>query len=220
MSLTPRAVLIAFVLSMLANGVLILVLARTTPDATVPPHTMVAGIPFVPEPPPPPAPEREAMEAPSALAPPIAAAPSPPTPNLTASLVQVPAQPALQPAGLSLAALGAAPTGGGGRGQAKEQDSGPKEASLVDEPPRALSRPFPRYPAEAEDRGLEGTVTIRLRIDTSGRVAEAKVVDSSLPEVFDAAALQAIRGWRFTPPRDGGRAVEVWARQTLRFDLQ
>lgn len=89
----------------------------------------------------------------------------------------------------------------------------------MDEPPQVISRRFPRYPAEAEAQGLEGVVVVRLLIDAEGRVETARVVRAEPPGVFEEAAEAAVRGWRFTPARDGGQAVPVWARQTLRFEL-
>jgi protein TonB len=68
--------------------------------------------------------------------------------------------------------------------------------------------PPPDYPWHARRRGLEGTVAIAVSVDAAGMVEEAAVRRSSGHPILDAAALGAVRGWRF---RNGpGRtSVEV-----------
>ncbi len=87
-------------------------------------------------------------------------------------------------------------------------------------PARPRSRPRPRYPRLAQRQGVEGFVTLRLRIDAAGRVVDAVVVKSEPDDVFDDAALQTARRYRFTPARRGGEAVESTLQQTIRFELQ
>lgn len=93
-------------------------------------------------------------------------------------------------------------------------------AQTVDEAPRPQAQTAPAYPARARARGIEGTVTLSLLIDESGRVSEASVLDAQPPGVFDDAALAAVRQWRFTPARYEGRSVRVRVEQPLRFDLR
>lgn len=92
--------------------------------------------------------------------------------------------------------------------------------SEPDEPARATHRPAPEYPAVAQRRGIEGYVTVRLRIDERGRVSDAVVVESQPPNVFDQTALRTVRSYRFAPARRGGRPVATTLQQTIRFELQ
>lgn len=85
---------------------------------------------------------------------------------------------------------------------------------------RPRSRPKPRYPRIAQRQGIEGFVTLRLRIDATGRVEDAVVVKSEPDGVFDDAALATGRRYRFTPARRGGEAVATTLQQTIRFELQ
>jgi TonB family protein len=95
------------------------------------------------------------------------------------------------------------------------------ELDQVDERPTLTrERAIPQYPPAARKSGVTGHVELRARIDDTGRVVEAKVVKSSPPRVFDAAALDAIRRWRFVPARLKGKPVGVWIRQTIRFSLE
>jgi protein TonB len=91
--------------------------------------------------------------------------------------------------------------------------------ATVDQPPRAAERSAPRYPPRARAEGVSGQVSLSLLIDADGRVLKVEVVDAAPPGVFDAAAVEAVRGWRFEPARYRGQPVKVWARQVVKFAL-
>ena len=55
------------------------------------------------------------------------------------------------------------------------------------------------YPAAARRSGVEGRVGVECLIDSNGRVAEAKVVESEPPGVFDSVALEAARSMQYYP---------------------
>ncbi len=67
--------------------------------------------------------------------------------------------------------------------------------------PELLETVPPVYPEEALGQGAGATVLLELDLDASGRVADARVVESG-GAAFDAAAVQAARSFRFTPARD------------------
>jgi len=71
----------------------------------------------------------------------------------------------------------------------------------------ALIEVSPAYPAEALDAGVEGYVDVRFEVDLNGRVASPEVVASEPAGVFDQAALDAIRRWRYTIPTDEPQTV-------------
>lgn len=77
------------------------------------------------------------------------------------------------------------------------------------------------YPPAARDAGIEGQVTVRYVVTAAGRVARAAVLAAEPPGVFDAAALAAVRSWRFRPPTDrDGNPVEAPGRvSVVRFRL-
>ena len=89
----------------------------------------------------------------------------------------------------------------------------------VDTKPRVVSRSPMQYPASAMKKRIKGYVVVNLLIDTDGSIEAAKVLQSSPPGVFDAAALSGIRSWRFAPGKYKGRPVKVWAKQKIRFDF-
>jgi protein TonB len=75
----------------------------------------------------------------------------------------------------------------------------------------------PTYPAQALARGLSGDVRVRIRVDTSGRVAEVQVLSANPPGVFEQAAVTAVRKWRFEPVMANGRAIEAGVTTTISF---
>ncbi len=91
---------------------------------------------------------------------------------------------------------------------------------LVDDPPRAILDPAPRYPAAAQSRGVEGAVTMRVLVDLQGNVSQVVMLKSLPPGVFDDAAVEAMRRWRFTPATFKKKPVQVWVKKTLTFQLE
>ena len=83
-----------------------------------------------------------------------------------------------------------------------------------------LVRVDPDYPARAKQQGIEGYVDVRFTISPAGTVQDPVVIGSNPSLVFDRAALQAVRKWRYNPKIENGVAVSrpgVMVR--LRFEL-
>jgi TonB family protein len=75
----------------------------------------------------------------------------------------------------------------------------------------------PVYPRQALEDEIEGTVRVRITVDSDGRVKGAEVIESTPAGVFDAATLAAVKRWRFKPAEVNGRAVEASTLQSLVF---
>jgi protein TonB len=71
-----------------------------------------------------------------------------------------------------------------------------------------LVRIEPDYPMQARQRGQEGWVVLEFTISTAGTVKDVAVVASEPGTVFDRAAVQAVRRWKYNPKIVGGKAVE------------
>ena len=89
----------------------------------------------------------------------------------------------------------------------------------VDSPPRPTYQAPLSYPKQARARGVEGYVVLSLLISATGEIEKMQVLEASPMGVFDQAALEGVRNWRFEPAQYQGRNVKVWARQRVRFDL-
>lgn len=74
-------------------------------------------------------------------------------------------------------------------------------------PPSFAGNRPPNYPALAQQRGWEGTVLLRLTIGANGSVTDVEIARSSGYDLLDAEAVAAVRTWRGTPARRGGRPV-------------
>jgi TonB family protein len=83
----------------------------------------------------------------------------------------------------------------------------PKDtASASEETPFPVTTTTPPYPPLARDAGV---VLVEVRVDTGGRVADARVIRSAPP--FDEPALDAARQWTFRPARLHGASVATLA---------
>ncbi|MEZ4601038.1 MAG: energy transducer TonB [Syntrophotaleaceae bacterium] len=89
----------------------------------------------------------------------------------------------------------------------------------VDSQPMPVSRISPVYPYDARQKGIEGVVMVKFLVDGEGRVTRVSVVDSKPPDVFDQAALDAVRQWRFQPASLDGETVATWMSVPIRFRM-
>lgn len=87
-------------------------------------------------------------------------------------------------------------------------------------PPRLLRQVQPEYPPAARRDHIHGVVLLEVRIDREGRILEPVRVLKSIP-ALDAAAISALRSWRFLPARDEhGGPIAAVLEVPLRFVLR
>jgi len=90
----------------------------------------------------------------------------------------------------------------------------------VARPPAVTFRVTPRYPREARQARVEGTVLLRVIVGRDGAVEREIQVIRSLP-ALDAAAIAAIAQWRFSPALGhSGQPVRVIIEVPFRFFLR
>jgi TonB family protein len=77
----------------------------------------------------------------------------------------------------------------------------------------------PEYPDRALTDRISGSVTVQYVVDKQGRTQDVKIVESTPKGVFDGAATDAIRRWRYRPAQYNGQPVEVPVRTRIRFEL-
>lgn len=76
----------------------------------------------------------------------------------------------------------------------------------------------PIYPAIARAAGIEGTVILEAVIGTDGAVREVRALRPA--PVLEAAAVEAVQQWLFTPTRLNGEPVPVVMTVTVTFTLR
>jgi periplasmic protein TonB len=75
----------------------------------------------------------------------------------------------------------------------------------------------PDYPSEAKQQDIEGTVILRLSIDTSGSVDSARLLSG--PPLLVPAAISAVKNWRYLPALLNGQPVKSEQDVSIEFRL-
>jgi TonB family protein len=78
----------------------------------------------------------------------------------------------------------------------------------------------PQFPDIARARGIDGWVDLQFVVASDGAVSDVSVVGAQPVGIFEQAALDAVRHWRYQPVLHGGQAVSEHARVRLRFTVQ
>ena len=87
-------------------------------------------------------------------------------------------------------------------------------------PPRKLKDVKPIYPESMQEAGVEGKVSIEAVIGRDGAVTAARVTSGDVHPDLAAAALEAVRGWKFEPTLLNGGTVEVVMAVSVSFTLE
>lgn len=93
--------------------------------------------------------------------------------------------------------------------------SGPVDGDLL-----PIVKVMPVYPIRAQAQGIEGYVIIQFTVDELGRVIDPVVVDAMPNRVFNKAALDAVRRYKYKPRVVNGLPMIVTGvQQRLTFEL-
>jgi TonB family protein len=84
---------------------------------------------------------------------------------------------------------------------------------------KRVRAPAPDYPESALTQRISGSVVVEYTVDTHGETRDIHVVEASPPGVFDQAAMNAVKHWRYAPLVVNGTAVDVPVRTRVRFEL-
>jgi TonB family protein len=76
----------------------------------------------------------------------------------------------------------------------------------------------PEFPESARRKGITGWVEVVFTVTPKGLVTDAEVRSSSPEEVFDDAAIKAVKQWRFEPATKDGQAVATRTMIRLKFE--
>lgn len=78
----------------------------------------------------------------------------------------------------------------------------------------------PRFPTAAREAGQGGWVELEFTVTPQGTVTDVVATASSPAGVFEDAAIDAVKRWRFEPVERNGVAISQRAKSRLRFDVQ
>jgi protein TonB len=77
----------------------------------------------------------------------------------------------------------------------------------------------PVYPAKAQNSKLAGWVDLEFTVSESGKVQDVAVHATSIPGVFEDAAIKAVSQWRYRPIMREAKPVPVRTQIRVRFTL-
>jgi len=77
----------------------------------------------------------------------------------------------------------------------------------------------PIYPQKPLLTKTEGWVKLLIDVNEFGRVNSASVLNAKPARVFNAAAIRAVKKWKFHPKKVDGKAIPFQVTQTIEFKL-
>jgi protein TonB len=84
---------------------------------------------------------------------------------------------------------------------------------------KTANRVDPTYPPSSRRAGEQGTVRLKVLVDTNGRPSNVEVSQSSGFARLDEAAVQAVRKWRFEAATDGSKKIQAYTQVAVTFQL-
>jgi protein TonB len=205
--------------------------ARAVPALQLVHASVLAGVAARTPPPVPPAPrprtERAARDParPAAALPAVAAlADAAPTPSAPVAATPAPQPSAAEPlSGAAPVEASTAPDALSSPGPAAAaepaQAPAPPPAEAVPAYPDHAHCPPADYPLLLRDRGAQGTVWLRVRVEPDGRAGAVQLLKGSGWRLFDEAASRSVRACRFVPAQRGGERLSSWVEFPVRFAL-
>lgn len=77
----------------------------------------------------------------------------------------------------------------------------------------------PDYPARAQNSKTQGWVDVEFTVSEAGKVKDVVVRSTSVPGIFDDAAVKAVSQWRYQPVLRDAKPVPVRTQIRIRFTL-
>ena len=84
---------------------------------------------------------------------------------------------------------------------------------------KTSNRVDPTYPPASRRAGEQGTVRLKVLVDTSGRASNVAVTQTSGFPRLDQAAVEAVRKWRFVAATDGTTKIQAYTQVAVTFKL-
>ena len=77
----------------------------------------------------------------------------------------------------------------------------------------------PVFPAAAREHGSSGWVEVQFLVTADGSVSDVIITGAEPVGVFEQAAVDAVRKWRYKPVERDGHAIDQRARLRMKFAL-
>lgn len=100
----------------------------------------------------------------------------------------------------------------------EQQKKAPAVIEDLDEQPAPIKTASPAYPKTALRDSLEGSVFLRVTINEQGEVAKVEI-EKGTRDDLNAAAVEAMKQWKFKPPTRKGTPVQASVVVPFRFKL-
>lgn len=84
---------------------------------------------------------------------------------------------------------------------------------------KTANRVDPVYPPASRRAGEQGTVRLKVLVDTSGKASNVQVTQTSGFPRLDQAAMEAVRKWRFVAATDGTNKIQAYTQVAVTFKL-
>lgn len=101
----------------------------------------------------------------------------------------------------------------------KQGDASPKGKVLETKGVQSLREVLPHYPFDLREKGIEGTVKLRVGVDPAGNLVGIQILKTLHP-FLDQSSLRAVKQWTFSPALEEGKAVYGQLDIEFRFDRQ
>jgi protein TonB len=83
--------------------------------------------------------------------------------------------------------------------------------AALDQVPRPIGAPQFHFPSRLLKNPASGKIVLLLKLSREGRVMDAQVDYSNLPQ-FEEVVVAQVKRWKFTPPTQNGKPVQAQAR--------
>ena len=90
----------------------------------------------------------------------------------------------------------------------------------VDVAPQVTQRPDLVFPSKARRMGITGHVVFNILVSETGAIEKVKILDSEPMGIFDLAATNFVKAWKFKPAEYKGESVSVWIKQRISFQME
>jgi TonB family protein len=115
---------------------------------------------------------------------------------------------------------GAALSAAGAALAAAEQQAQQAGSSVAESSLSRTRYVAPDFPRAAREKGITGWVDVQFVVGPDGAVSDANIVGAQPVGIFEQAALDAVRRWRYRPVLQGGQVISQRTRVRVRFAMQ